>query len=90
MDLLLRARNVPGDSEAERMNNAVRMLFSAPKEAFVKGRNEAQTGEGAEEANCETCHLSLRVGSARMPEIYNEGDQSPGQSVEDGVTCTDH
>ena len=36
MNLLLRARNVPGDSEAERMNNAVQMLFSAPKEALVK------------------------------------------------------
>jgi hypothetical protein len=27
---------VPGNTEAERMDNAVRMLFSASKEAFVK------------------------------------------------------
>jgi hypothetical protein len=32
----LPAPNVPGETEAERMDNAVRMLFSASKEAFVK------------------------------------------------------
>jgi hypothetical protein len=28
--------SVPGETEAKRMDNAVRMLFSASKEAFVK------------------------------------------------------
>jgi len=32
----LPAPNVPGDTESARMDNAVRMLFSASKEAFVK------------------------------------------------------
>ena len=27
---------VPGDTEAERMKNALRMLFSVPKEAYLK------------------------------------------------------
>jgi hypothetical protein len=30
------APDVPGDAEAARMDNAVRMHFSASKEAFVK------------------------------------------------------
>lgn len=32
----LPAPQVPGSTEAERMDNAVRMLFSASKESFVK------------------------------------------------------
>ena len=32
----LPAPNVPGETEAARMDNAVRLLFSASKEAFVK------------------------------------------------------
>jgi hypothetical protein len=32
----LPAPNVPGETEAGRMSNAVKMLFSASKEAFVK------------------------------------------------------
>jgi hypothetical protein len=27
---------VPGDTEAERMNNAVRIMFSVPKDAYLK------------------------------------------------------
>jgi hypothetical protein len=27
---------VPGDTDAERMKNAVRMMFSVPKEAYLK------------------------------------------------------
>ena len=27
---------VPGDTDAERMRNAVRMMFSVPKEAYLK------------------------------------------------------
>ena len=32
----LPAPNVPGNTEAERMDNAVRKLFSVPKEAILK------------------------------------------------------
>ena len=38
--------NVPGDTEAARMDNAVRMLFSASKEAFVK--EEVKRGRARE------------------------------------------
>jgi hypothetical protein len=30
------APNVPGNTEAERMDNAVRSMFSVPREAFLK------------------------------------------------------
>jgi hypothetical protein len=30
------APNVPGDTEAERMKNAVRIMFSVPKDAYLK------------------------------------------------------
>jgi hypothetical protein len=30
------APSVPGDTDAERMKNAVRMMFSVPKDAYLK------------------------------------------------------
>ena len=42
----LPAPNVPGETEAERMSNAVRMLFSASKEAFAK--EEVKRGRARE------------------------------------------
>jgi hypothetical protein len=30
------APSVPGDTEAERMKNAVRIMFSVPKDAYLK------------------------------------------------------
>jgi hypothetical protein len=36
------APNVPSDTEAARMDAAVRMLFSASKEAFVKQETKQQ------------------------------------------------
>jgi hypothetical protein len=39
----LPAPNVPGNTEVGRMDNAVRMLFSASKEAFVKQETSHKT-----------------------------------------------
>jgi hypothetical protein len=39
----LPAPNVPGETEAARMENAVRMLFSASKTEFIKQETKQKT-----------------------------------------------
>jgi hypothetical protein len=36
------APNIPGNTEAERMDNAVRKMFSVPKEAILKAEAKWQ------------------------------------------------
>jgi len=41
----LPAPHVPGNTEAERMSNAVRKMFSVPKEAIVKAESKWQRAQ---------------------------------------------
>jgi hypothetical protein len=42
--------NVPGNTEAERMDNAVRMMFSVPKGAYLKQEARLKRARGRKRA----------------------------------------
>ena len=47
----LPAPNVPGNTEAERFDNAVRKIFSVSKEELLKRGGEVEAGASTKEAN---------------------------------------
>ena len=40
------APNVPGNTPAERMSNALRMVLSVPKDALLKAEQKQKLGKG--------------------------------------------
>jgi hypothetical protein len=45
------APHVPGETEAERFDNAVRQMFAVSKDALSERRSEVEQGSGQEEAD---------------------------------------